>query len=61
LNPLRDLPERQDWIADRIAKECTVLLVGVDAAMLLDIFQAPLRFWSGYKHQEDITLWLIAK
>jgi len=61
LSPARDLPEYQDWIADRNAEECSVLLVGIDAAMLLDRIQTPLRFWSKYKHKEDNTLWPVAR
>ncbi len=58
LNPMRDLPEYEDWVQEMIKTDHTVTLVGKDLYLLMDRITRPLGFWHMHKGEEQFVIWM---
>lgn len=58
LNPIRDMPEHEEWIRQALKDGHAVTLIGKDVSLLLGRINDPLGFWKHNRGREKLVIWL---
>ncbi|OAP53937.1 hypothetical protein AYL99_11817 [Fonsecaea erecta] len=58
LHPMRDMPEYEDWVTDRIRHGYSVLLIGKDTHYLMERIINPIKYAKIYTIGRTLVLWM---
>ncbi|KAK5162661.1 uncharacterized protein LTR77_011267 [Saxophila tyrrhenica] len=61
LKPIRDLPEQEEWIRDRVAKGSTVKILGANIPLWLTRIRAPSKYWSRFNQHTTVAIWIMTE